>query len=55
MLTRKLEWLADGPCSKVRVACLNAVCVCVCVLGGLGELVQWRNSIGISDNTEGRG
>lgn len=37
-----------------RVARLYAQCVFVCVFGGLGELVQWRNSIGISDNTQVR-
>ena len=44
--------------SERVVCCVHecvCVCVCVCVLGGMGELVQWRNPIGLSDNTQGRG
>lgn len=40
---------------RVREWSVCTMSVRVCVLGGMGELVQWRNPIGLSDNTQAEG
>lgn len=51
ILTRH-EWQANGCCSIHSGQSVQMICVCaVCDLVGKGELAQWRNPIGFTDNT----